>query len=84
MKQNLDKHVTKTLRTASLCIQDNYVYAVKLLIENKNKTEILKSSEHINEKRDRPFCGVCYLSIFSDPLDFAKWSQRDILSIKNN
>ena len=36
-----------------------------------------KNSEHINEKKDGPYRGFCYLSLFSDPLNMAKWSQRD-------
>ena len=38
-----------------------------------------KSSEHINEGRDGPYHGFGYLSLFSDPLDLAKWGQREIL-----
>ena len=34
-----------------------------------------KSSEHINEKGDGPYHGFGYLSVFSDPIDLAKWSQ---------
>ena len=48
-------------------------------IANKNKTVIFKSSEHINENRDAPYRGFGYLSLFSDPLDLAKWSQGEIL-----
>ena len=38
------------------------------------------SSEHIKEKRDGPYCGFGYLSLFSDPFNLAKsckWSQRE-------
>ena len=45
----------------------------------RNKTVILKSSEHNNEKQDGPYGGFGDLSLFSDPLDLAKWSQRKIL-----
>ena len=36
-----------------------------------------KSNEHINEKEDRPYRGFGYSILFSDPIDFAIWSQRD-------
>ena len=39
----------------------------------------LKSSEHINEKRNGPYRGFGYLRLFSDPLDLAEWSQSEIL-----
>ena len=39
-----------------------------------------KSSEHINERRDGPYHGFGYLSLFSDPLDLAKWGQREQLT----
>ena len=45
----------------------------------KIKLRSFKSSEHINEKSHGPYCGSGYLSLFSDPLDLAKWSQREIL-----
>ena len=38
-----------------------------------------QSSKHINERRDGPYHGFGYLSLFSDPLDLAKWGQREIL-----
>ena len=44
---------------------------------NKIKLRSFKSSKHINEKGDRPYRGFGYLSLFSDPLDFAIWSQRE-------
>ena len=50
------------------------------VIANKIKLRPLKSNEHINEKRDGPYRGFGYLSLFSDPLDLAKWSQSEILS----
>ena len=43
---------------------------------NKNKLRSFESSEHINEKMDGPYRGFDYKSLFSDPLDLAKWSQR--------
>ena len=43
----------------------------------KVKLRSFKSSEHINEKRNGPYRGFGYLSLFSDPLDLAKWSQRE-------
>ena len=45
----------------------------------KIKLRSFKSSEHINEKRDGPYPGFGYLSIFSDPVDLATWSQRKLL-----
>ena len=42
------------------------------VIANTNKTEILKGSEHITEKRDGQYRGFVYLSLFSDPLDLAQ------------
>ena len=44
--------------------------------DNKINLRSFKSSEHIEEQRDGPHH---YLSLFSDPLDLAKWSQREIL-----
>ena len=46
------------------------------VIGNKNKMRSFKSSEHINEKGDEPYHGFGYLNLFSDPIDFATWSQR--------
>ena len=45
------------------------------LIANKIKLSSFKSSEHI-EKSDGLYRGFGYLSLFSDPLDLAQWSQR--------
>ena len=47
------------------------------IITNKIKLRSFKSREHINEKGDGPYSGFGYLSLFSDPLDLAKWSQRE-------
>ena len=40
----------------------------------KIKLRSVKSSDHINEKKDGPYRGFDYLKLFSDPLDLAKWS----------
>ena len=45
----------------------------------KIKLKSFKSSEHISEKEDGPYRGFGYLSLLSDPIDLATWSQRDIL-----
>ena len=42
----------------------------------KIKLRSFKSSERINEKGDGPYHGFGYLSLFSDPIDLATWSQR--------
>ena len=47
------------------------------LKEIKIKLRSVNSNEHIDEKRNRPFRGFGYLSLFGDPLDLAKWSQRE-------
>ena len=45
---------------------------------NKNKTwRSFKSSEHVNEKEDGPYSNFGYLSLFSDPIDLATWSQKE-------
>ena len=46
---------------------------------NTNKLRSFKNSEHINEKGDGPYRGFGYLSLFSDPIDLAMWSQRELL-----
>ena len=43
------------------------------------KPRSFKSTEHITEERDAPYRGFGYLSLFSDPLDLAKWSQKETL-----
>ena len=48
-------------------------------IQIKIKLRSFKSSEHINEKKDGSYRGFGYLSLFSDPLDLAKWIKREIL-----
>ena len=47
-----------------------------VMTEIKIKLRSFKSSEHINEKGDGPYHGFGYLSLFSDPIDLATWSQR--------
>ena len=42
----------------------------------KIKLRSFKSSERMNEKGDGPYHGFGYLSLFSDPIDLATWSQR--------
>ena len=42
----------------------------------KIKLRSFKSSEHINENGIGPYRGFGYLSLFSDPIDLATWSQR--------
>ena len=54
------------------------------LIEVKNKElkikqRSFKSSEHISEKGNGPYRGFGHLSLFSDPIDLATWSQRELL-----
>ena len=39
----------------------------------------VKSSEHINEKEGGPYRGFGYLSLFSDPINLATWSQKELL-----
>ena len=53
-------------------IDVNLTYKIKIELRS------FKSSEHINERRDGPYHGFGYLSLFSDPLDLAKWGQREI------
>ena len=48
--------------------------AVKGKIRNKHSS--FKSSEYIDEKGGGPYRGFDYLSLFSDPIDLATWSQR--------
>ena len=43
----------------------------------KIKLRSLKSSEHINEKGGGPYRGFGYLSLVSDPIDLATWSQKE-------
>ena len=45
----------------------------------KIKLRFFKSNERINGKRYGPNRGFGYLSLFSDPLNLAKWSQSEIL-----
>ena len=41
------------------------------------KLRSFKSSEHINEKGDGPYRDFGYISLDSDPIDLATWSQRE-------
>ena len=50
-----------------------YTYIIKI------KLGSFKSSEHIKEKGDGPYRGFGYLSLFSDPIYLATWSQRELL-----
>ena len=43
----------------------------------KLKLRSFKSSEHIDKKGDGPYRGFGYLSLFSDPIDLATWSQKN-------
>ena len=43
----------------------------------KIKLRSFKSSEPINEEKDEQYRGFGYLSLNSDPLDLATWSQRE-------
>ena len=51
------------------------------VIADKTKLRSFKSSEHIHEKSDGPYRGFGYLNLFSDPLDLAIWSQRELQHI---
>ena len=48
----------------------------EIKIKLKIKLRSFKSSERMNEKGDGPYHGFGYLSLFSDPIDLATWSQR--------
>ena len=54
-------------------VNTNFGLHISFFVKNMNKKELrsLKSSEHINDKRDEPYHGFGYLSLFSDPL--APW-----------
>ena len=43
------------------------------------KIKSFKSRGHINEKGDGSYRGFGYLSLFTDPIDLATWSQRELL-----
>ena len=45
----------------------------------KRKLRSFKSSEHINEKGDGPYRSFGSLSLFSDSIDLAIWSHRELL-----
>ena len=46
---------------------------------NKIKLRSFKSSERIHETKDGPYRAFDFSSLFSDPLDLATWSKREIL-----
>ena len=50
-----------------------YTYIIKI------KLGSFKSSEHTKEKGDGPYRGFGYLSLFSDTIYLATWSQRELL-----
>ena len=50
-----------------------------LIIIMKIKLRSFKSSEYIYEKGDGPYLDFGYSSLFSEPLDLATWSQRELL-----
>ena len=50
-----------------------------VVIANKKELRSFKSSERINEEGDGPYHGFGSLSLFSDPVDLASWSQRQLL-----
>ena len=52
----------------NICIECSHLNRIKLRF---------KSSEHINEKGDGPYCGFGYLSLFSDPIGLTTWSHRE-------
>ena len=49
------------------------------VIANKIKLRSFKTCEYINETGDGLYRGFGYLSLFSDPIDLATWSQRELL-----
>ena len=48
----------------------------QILLRIKIKLISFKTSEHTDAKVDEPYCGFSYLSLFSDTIDFATWSQN--------
>ena len=52
---------------------------VYLLLNIKKQNGSFKSIEHIDEKGNGQNCGFGYLSLFSDPIDLATWSQSELL-----
>ena len=70
------------MTNAQTAKEGNFIASLSLKIpfdDIKIKLRSFKSSEHINEKGDGPYCGFGYLSLFSDPIDLATWSQRELL-----
>ena len=64
----------KILKLSADVITPSILYIVNKI---KIKLRPFKSSEYINEKKDGPYRGFGNLSLFSDPLKLAKWSQRE-------
>ena len=56
---------------------------VDILDQIKKKLRSFKSCEHINEKGEEPNRAFGYLSLFSDPIDLAAWSQREYMIFCN-
>ena len=48
------------------------------LIKMKLRSFKSSTSENINEEGDGPYRGFGYLSLFSDPIDLATWSQGEL------
>ena len=68
-KDRQDVRVTKT---------DHRLVIRKLNLRMKIKMRSFTSSEHIDEKKYGPYRVFGYSSLFSDPLDLATWSQREL------
>ena len=68
----------QTLHSVSLYKYKSSVVDISPSVEKEIKIKVRSfvGSEHINEKRDGPYRGFGYLSLFSDPIDLATWSQR--------
>ena len=66
-------------QSSTLSCDSSYYILIHIARKIKIKLISFKSSECINEKRDGPYRGFGYLSLFSDPIDFATWCQRELL-----
>ena len=80
---------------STICIKDRWAISQKIIkkydldailglsfgthFELNIKQRSFKSSEHISEKGDGPYRGFGCLSHFSDPIDLATWSLRELL-----
>ena len=87
LKLQMEKNFSKTMMD-NLFHSDFkfHIKAIEALIKvcwvkmaNKNKKRSFKSSKHIHEKRDGPYHCFGYSSLFSDRIDLATWSQRELL-----